>query len=57
MAKKLKSKKGKELYQKRMHTVEPVFGTLQQHYESRWINTRGKDCVNKLILMAASAVT
>ncbi|MGB5362725.1 MAG: IS1182 family transposase [Aureibaculum sp.] len=56
MAKKLKSKKGKELYQQRMHTVEPVFGTLQQYYGLRWINTRGKECANKLMLMAASAL-
>lgn len=56
MANKLKSKKGQKLYQKRMHTVEPVFGTLQQYYGLRWINTRGKDCANKLMLMAASAL-
>lgn len=56
MARKLKSKKGREIYQQRMHTVEPVFGSLQQHYGLRWINTRGKDCANKLMLMAASAL-
>ena len=39
-----------------MHTVEPVFGTLQQYYGLRWINTRGRDCANKLMLMSASAL-
>ena len=39
-----------------MHTVEPVFGTLQQHYGLRWINTRGIDLANKVMLMAACAV-
>ncbi len=56
MAKKLKSNIGKQLYQQRMYTVEPVFGTLQQYYGLRWINTRGKDCANKLMLMASAAL-
>jgi hypothetical protein len=56
MAKKLKNKKGRKMYQMRMHTVEPVFGTLQQNYGLRWINTRGKDCANKLMLMCSAAL-
>ena len=35
MIKKLKSKNGQESYALRMHTVEHVFGTLQQHYGLR----------------------
>ena len=56
MAAKLKTTNGRALYQQRMHTVEPVFGTLQQYYGLRWINTRGRDCANKLMLMSASAL-
>lgn len=41
MIKKLKSKKGKQAYMLRMQTIEPVFGSLQQHYGLRWINTKG----------------
>jgi len=56
MIKKLKSEKGQESYALRMHTVEPVFGTLQQHYGLRWINTRGHDLANKVMLMSAAAL-
>jgi len=56
MIKKLKSKEGQLAYKLRMHTVEPVFGTLQQHYGLRWINTRMIDCAHKVMLMAAAAL-
>lgn len=56
MIAKLKTDQGQESYALRMMTVEPVFGTLQQHYGLRWINTRGLDLANKVMLMAASAV-
>ena len=56
MIKSLKSSKGKNSYALRMQTVEPTFGTLQQHYGLRWINARGKDCANKIMLMAGTAV-
>jgi len=56
MIERLKSEKGREVYGLRMHTVEPVFGTLQQHYGLRWINTRGLDLANKVMLMAACAL-
>ena len=56
MIQKLKSDKGKESYALRMQSVEPVFGTLQQHYGLRWINTRGLDLANKVMIMAAAAV-
>lgn len=56
MIERLQSEEGSVSYGLRMHTVEPVFGTLQQHYGLRWINTRGLDLANKVMLMAASAV-
>jgi len=55
MLKKLKTRKGKELYLKRMHTVEPVFGSLQQYYGLRRMNVRGRNNANKVMLMAAAA--
>lgn len=55
MLKRLKSKTGKENYALRMHTVEPVFGSLQQYYGLRWMNTRGIKNATKVMLMAASA--
>lgn len=56
MIARLKTEQGQQSYALRMITVEPVFGTLQQHYGLRWINTRGIDLANKVMLMAASAV-
>ena len=56
MIMRLKSDKGQKYYALRMHTVEPVFGTLQQHYGLRWVNTRGIDLANKVMLMAACAL-
>lgn len=56
MITKLKSEKGQQSYALRMQSVEPVFGTLQQHYGLRWINTRGLDLANKVMIMAAAAV-
>ena len=55
MKKRLKSKKGKQSYALRMMTVEPVFGSLQQHYGLRHINVRGKVGADKVMLMAACA--
>ena len=56
MIQRLKSDDGKSSYALRMMTVEPVFGTLQQHYGLRWINTRGIDLANKVMIMAACAL-
>lgn len=56
MIEKLKSEEGQRSYALRMQTVEPVFGTLQQYYGMRWINTRGIDLANKVMIMAASAL-
>ncbi len=55
MIKRLKSKKGKASYKMRMRTVEPVFGSLQQYYGLRRVNTRGIKSANKLMLMAGAA--
>jgi len=55
MKKRLKTKKGKNIYQVRMHTVEPVFGSLQQYYGLRRIYVRGKNSAYKVMLMSASA--
>lgn len=55
MIKRLKTKKGKESYKLRMHTVEPVFGSLQQYYGLRRMNVRGKNSACKVMLMAAAA--
>ena len=56
MIARLKTEDGQRSYALRMMTVEPVFGTLQQYYGLRWINTRGLDLANKVMLMAAVAV-
>ena len=56
MIARLKTEQGQSSYALRMMTVEPVFGTLQQYYGLRWINTRGLDLANKVMLMAAAAV-
>lgn len=55
MKKRLKSKNGQSSYALRMHTVEPVFGSLQHHYGLKHINVRGKVGADKVMLMAASA--
>lgn len=55
MIKRLKSKRGQLFYSLRMHTVEPVFGSLQQYYGLRWMNVRGRNSANKVMLMAAAA--
>lgn len=56
MIAKLRTEEGKASYAKRMQTVEPVFGTLQQYYGLRWINTRGIELANKVMIMAAAAL-
>ena len=55
MIKRLKSVKGKISYGLRMHTVEPVFGSLQQYYGLRRMNVRGKNTASKVMLMSAAA--
>lgn len=55
MIKRLKTKKGKLSYALRMHTVEPVFGSLQQYYGLRRMSVRGKNNATKVMLMSAAA--
>lgn len=55
MIKRLKSKEGKKTYGLRMHTVEPVFGSLQQYYGLRRMSVRGRDSASKVMLMSAAA--
>ena len=55
MIKRLKSKEGKLMYRLRMHTVEPVFGSLQQYYGLRRMSVRGRSNASKVILMSAAA--
>ena len=55
MIKRLRSKRGKEFYSLRMHTVEPVFGSLQQYYGLRRMNVRGRISASKVMLMSAAA--
>jgi hypothetical protein len=49
------SRKGKRMKRLRQSTVEPVFGSLIQHYGLRQIGVRGKAGANKVMLMAAAA--
>ena len=56
MLTRLKTEQGRASYALRMQSVEPVFGTLQQHYGLRWINVRGKQSAHKVMLMAAAAL-
>ena len=53
--KRIKSKRGRQMKNKRMSTVEPVFGTLTQYMGMRKINTRGLAQANKVMHMAAIA--
>ena len=55
MIKRLKSPQGKISYGLRMHTVEPVFGSLQQYYGLQRMSVRGKNNASKVMLMSAAA--
>lgn len=39
----------------RQRTVEPVFGSLLQHYGLRRVNTRGRSSAHKTMLLTAIA--
>ena len=54
MIKRLKSKEGKLMNRLRMHTVEPVFGSLQQYYGLRRMSVRGRNNASKVMLMSAA---
>lgn len=49
------SKRGKQMKKLRQSTVEPVFGSLVQHYGLRKFNVLGKSGAHKVILLAAAA--
>jgi hypothetical protein len=49
------SKRGKQMKKLRQSTVEPVFGSLVQHYGLRRINVLGKSGAHKVMLLAAVA--
>ena len=49
------SKRGKQMKKLRQSTVEPVFGSLTQHYSLRKIGVLGKAGAHKVMLMAAIA--
>ena len=51
MIKRLKTKEGKISYGLRMHTVEPIFGSLQQYYGLRRMNVRDERLVPNEIRM------
>ncbi|GHA81340.1 transposase [Pontibacter akesuensis] len=49
------SRRGKRMKKLRQSTVDPVFGTLVQHYGLRRIGVLGKSGAHKVMLMAAVA--
>lgn len=49
------SRQGKRMKKLRQSTVEPVFGSLVQHYGLRKINVLGKTGAHKVMLLAAVA--
>jgi len=49
------SRQGKQMKKLRQSTVEPVFGSLMQHYGLRKINVLGKSGAHKVMLLAAVA--
>jgi len=51
MRRKLRTDEGRELYQERMYTVEPVFGQMKQNRGFREFLLRGKEKVNVEFLM------
>lgn len=55
MLHRLKSRQGKYMSKIRMTTVEPVFGSLTQHYGMSRMNTRSLDSAHKNMLLAAVA--
>jgi len=49
------SRQGQRMRLVRQSTVEPVFGSLLQHYGLRQVNTRGRASAHKTMLLAAMA--
>ena len=49
------SQEGQRMRQLRQRTIEPVFGSLLQHYGLRRVNTRGRSSAHKTMLLTAIA--
>jgi transposase len=49
------SREGRRMRRLRQRTVEPVFGSLFQHYGLRRVNTRGRSSAHKTMLLTAIA--
>ena len=49
------SRPGRRMRRLRQRTVEPVLGSLLQHYGMRWVNTKGRSSAHKTMLLTAIA--
>jgi transposase len=49
------SRQGRHMRRLRQRTIEPVFGSLLQHYGLRRVNTRGRSSAHKTMLLTAIA--
>ena len=49
------SRPGRRMRRLRQRTIEPVFGSLLQHYGMRRVNTRGRSSAHKTMLLTAIA--
>ncbi|RZK27831.1 MAG: hypothetical protein EOO61_22880, partial [Hymenobacter sp.] len=49
------TRQGKHMRRVRQRTVEPVFGSLLQHYSLRRVNTKGRAAAHKTMLITAIA--
>jgi transposase len=49
------SRPGRRMRRLRQHTIEPVFGSLIQHYGMRRVNTRGRSSAHKTMPLTAIA--
>jgi hypothetical protein len=47
--------RGQHMRRLRQRTIEPVFGSLLQHYGLRRVNTRGRSSAHKTMLLTAIA--
>jgi hypothetical protein len=50
-----RSRQGRSMRRLRQCTIEPVFGSLLQHYGLRRVNTRGRSSAHKTMLLTAIA--
>ena len=50
------SRQGQRMRRLRQRTIEPVFGSLLQHYGLRRVNTRGHSSAHKMMLLTAIAL-